>query len=201
MAMPIKYKTEEERKEAARKYAKEYAKKRYQIKKQDPEWMNSNREMIRNAASKRRALIKENKETYERFRAYENEKCNISRKRHKERDIEDYWAQRICQTIKARSKKEEIPFDMSKDYLISILPDDRCCPIFKTKFVFGGIDGKPCKESPSIDRIIPKLGYTKGNIKIISNKANTIKQDVENPEDIIKVAEYLKFELEKTKAL
>ena len=48
----------------------------------------------------------------------------------------------------------------------------------------GGID-----NSPSIDRIIPELGYTKGNIQIISHRANnTIKNNgtIEEHEKIIK---------------
>lgn len=32
-------------------------------------------------------------------------------------------------------------------------------------------------DSPSIDRIIPELGYTKGNIRVISNRANLLKSN------------------------
>lgn len=50
------------------------------------------------------------------------------------------------------------------------------CPAFQEDFVF--TKGKPNGLSPSIDRIIPSKGYVKGNIQIISYKANTMKQDV-----------------------
>ena len=32
-------------------------------------------------------------------------------------------------------------------------------------------------DSPSLDRIVPELGYVKGNIRVISNRANHLKSD------------------------
>jgi hypothetical protein len=46
-------------------------------------------------------------------------------------------------------------------------------------------------ESPSLDRLDPKLGYVPGNIVIISVKANLIKSAY-GSEDILKVGEWLK---------
>jgi len=37
--------------------------------------------------------------------------------------------------------------------------------------------GKICAGSPSLDRINPALGYVKGNVWVISFKANAIKQN------------------------
>ena len=43
--------------------------------------------------------------------------------------------------------------------------------------------------SPSFDRIYPKKGYVKGNIVIVSNKANRIKTDA-TVDEIRKVADF-----------
>ena len=43
--------------------------------------------------------------------------------------------------------------------------------------------------SPSFDRIYPKKGYTKGNVIVISNKANRIKTDA-TVKEIRKVANF-----------
>ena len=47
------------------------------------------------------------------------------------------------------------------------------CPILKIKLLFS--KNIVQDNSPSVDRIIPELGYVKGNIQIISFKANRIK--------------------------
>lgn len=43
---------------------------------------------------------------------------------------------------------------------------------------------------PTLDRIIPNKGYVKGNIQIISQRANVIKNDA-SAEEIMKVAKYM----------
>jgi hypothetical protein len=55
-----------------------------------------------------------------------------------------------------------------------------------------GIDEKgSIKSSPSLDRIVPQKGYTKGNVVFISGYANMIKQDA-TYEEIMKVAKWVK---------
>jgi hypothetical protein len=54
--------------------------------------------------------------------------------------------------------------------------------------------GKAVPNSPSIDRIDPERGYVKGNIKIISFRANQIKSDASHQE-LKLVAAYVGREL------
>lgn len=90
-------------------------------------------------------------------------------------------------TTKLNAKAKGIPFDLDVDYILSIYPKDNLCPVFGTELAFGCTEGR--NNSPSLDRIIPSLGYTKGNIIIVSLKANRIKQNA-SPEEIFKVAEF-----------
>ncbi len=50
------------------------------------------------------------------------------------------------------------------------------CPVFGTPL---GIEGgqKHTRHSPSLDRLDPTKGYVPGNVFVISNRANIIKND------------------------
>lgn len=49
------------------------------------------------------------------------------------------------------------------------------CPVFGTPFVERGVGFSG--GSPSIDKIVPSKGYIKGNIQVISMRANCMKRD------------------------
>lgn len=94
----------------------------------------------------------------------------------------------FLRAAKRRAKNKNLPFDLDIDHLLSIATDE--CPIFKTEFSWG-INGKGLQPtSPSMDRVIPHLGYVKGNIAFISALANTIKQNVTEKE-LYAVADWL----------
>jgi hypothetical protein len=91
---------------------------------------------------------------------------------------------------KKRATEQGVPFDVDTAYLQSIFPEDSLCPILGTPMTFGGgFEGRA--SSPSLDRRVPSLGYTRGNLCWISNKANVIKQDVTDPAVFIAVAKYM----------
>lgn len=64
-------------------------------------------------------------------------------------------------------------------YLISIAPTH--CPVFGFKLRTGAGSFSP--DAPSTDRIDPTKGYVRGNIQIISLKANTMKSNA-SPEEL-----------------
>ena len=64
--------------------------------------------------------------------------------------------------------------DLSTDYLISIFPKDKRCPVFGFTMEFGGHNN----NSPSLDRINPNKGYTKDNVLWISYLANKMKSNL-----------------------
>ena len=55
----------------------------------------------------------------------------------------------------------------------------KICPVLGIPLSFGNEKESPLPtdNSPSIDRIIPTLGYVKNNIVIVSQRANRIKND------------------------
>ncbi len=87
----------------------------------------------------------------------------INRNRHPEK-----W---IWKRAKTRAKQKNISFNLE----ISDIIIPKFCPVL-------GIELKPGENmkvdsSPSLDRIIPELGYVKGNIAVISLKANQLKSN------------------------
>lgn len=77
---------------------------------------------------------------------------------------------------KNRAKASGVPFDITRDYLISIFPADNRCPVLGIELQWGG--GYTSRDnSPSLDRHIPSLGYVPGNLTWISNRANTLKRN------------------------
>jgi hypothetical protein len=74
---------------------------------------------------------------------------------------------------KNRAKKIGVPFDITFEDVV--IPER--CPVLGISLIHnaGGRSHKP--NSPSIDRLIPGLGYTKNNIWVISMRANAIKSN------------------------
>ena len=100
---------------------------------------------------------------------------------------------RTLDRIRRDSRKIGKECDLDLDYLESIATDE--CPIFKTPFVWGQ-SKKVSDETASIDKIIPELGYIKGNVVFISFLANKIKQNVTEKE-LYAVADWLHDERKK----
>lgn len=101
------------------------------------------------------------------------------REREKQTDLlrlqnnEDAYKKYIIRSAKRRALSQGIPFDI--DYTDISIPE--YCPLLGIKLNKHIGEGKLYNDSPSLDKIIPKLGYVKGNVWIISNKANRIKSD------------------------
>ncbi len=81
----------------------------------------------------------------------------------------------IFSRTKSRAKKLNIEFNLTIEDII--IP--KICPVLGIEIIPSSNISKrgPRPNSPSIDRIEPLKGYVKGNIRIISNRANTLKCD------------------------
>jgi hypothetical protein len=80
---------------------------------------------------------------------------------------------RMLSRIKCRAKRDGIPFNLEE----SDISIPEFCPVLGLKLVLINQGSGYHADSPSLDRIDPKLGYTKGNVRVISARANLLKND------------------------
>ena len=103
----------------------------------------------------------------------------------------DIHVGRFFQEAKSRAQNKNVPFTVTLKYLREMAGDH--CPVFGHKFVWGRSrlgKGKTTGDSPSLDRIIPELGYVPGNVVFISHNANRIKNNATEKE-LYAVADWL----------
>ena len=84
------------------------------------------------------------------------------------------WARKRLSQVRARASASKLNFNLSELYLKSIAPV--CCPVFGEKLIYTS-RGKMERLTASIDKIVPALGYVKGNVQVISMMANRLKSN------------------------
>lgn len=95
----------------------------------------------------------------------------------KQKQVEAWWRivrprlTRLLVDAKYRAKRDGIAFSVTVDDLV--IPEN--CPALGVPLRWDA--GAPRETKPSIDRVDNSKGYTKSNTRIISLRANRIKQD------------------------
>lgn len=92
----------------------------------------------------------------------------------------------LLRGAKQRARESGIPCNIA----YQDIPIPEFCPVLGIKIERHRGRGHT-KNSASIDRIIPELGYVKGNVIVVSVKANTIKTDA-TPDEILMVGNFYK---------
>lgn len=148
-------------------------------RRKNKEWREANKEYV--------ALKKAIR--YEENRAKMLEK---SRDRHKKEDParrralqrtwnHKHWERHATQNCRARARRKGVPFNMVPSDLFTTegkLPE--FCPIFPS--IRLRYDGGPDRRVwPSVDRIVPELGYVTGNVWVTSLAANMWKNNGSSP--------------------
>lgn len=106
--------------------------------------------------------------------------------RHTTRTNPNYLHNTLFDKAKARAKKKNLEFTIDKsDYVIP-----EFCPILGVRIIQGTKGNYD--NTPSIDRIDNSKGYVKGNVQIISNKANTMKNSA-TQEELIMFAKWIQL--------
>jgi hypothetical protein len=91
----------------------------------------------------------------------------------------------LLSTAKWRAKKDGLDYDLTRDDLI--IPE--VCPVFGLKLQFN--PGGRQSNSYSLDRLDNSKGYVKGNVCVISFKANQYKGDM-TIEEVEALLKYMK---------
>jgi len=117
---------------------------------------------------------------------------------HKKRmaaDPIEYKLDIMLRGAKNRARTKKLRFNLHIEYMRTIVTKQ--CPYFPEVELAYKTDKRKGwnLSSPSLDRIIPEKGYIKGNVEIISMKANLIKSSAAS-RDLYRVADRL-YEFER----
>lgn len=161
--------------ERKRTYHREYAKTHHS---ETYEKMMADPEKAANKRTKAREYVQAHREQIRR-----NQKKSVAKLRQTDpiRAIIGY--------IKTRAKKRGIEFNLETVDLV--MPD--ICPVLGVPIA--PFKGKFEPSSASLDRIDPSRGYVKGNVRIISWRANMLKRDCTDPAELRAVADYVERSL------
>ena len=91
----------------------------------------------------------------------------------------------IYNALKNRCQRTTIAFDLKFDDIVW----PQMCPALNIELNYISQD-EHTDFSPSFDRLDPSKGYTKDNVRIVSNRANRIRYNA-NAQELIQIALYL----------
>jgi len=149
-------------------------------RRKNKEWRDANKEYV---DLKRKIRYEQNREEILK-KAKDTPHKNPERRRVIQRDWNHgKWERHATWNCKPRAKKKGVPFAMAPADLFNNegrLPE--FCPIFPNiRLDYNGGPDRRCW--PSVDRIVPELGYVAGNVWVISLAANMWKTNGSNPEE------------------
>ena len=159
----------EKRSEYSKKYRLENKEK---ITEYGKKYYQENKEKINEQAKQYRLENKEKIIEHKREYYQENKEKISEQAKQYRLENKEMW---MCTASKVRAKQKNLPFNLSTEYLKEIWPEDNKCPALGITMRKG--DFCVTDHSPTLDRIIPKLGYIKGNVQVVSALANRIMSD------------------------
>ena len=121
-------------------------------------------EFYKQKGGKRFSTIRNCKECHKRYQREQRVRNNSS-------DVEYHSIRENLNGARKRAKKYGYPFDI---VIEDLMPFPTHCEIFDIELTYGENNKH---SGASLDKVIPSLGYVKGNVKIISSRANNMKGD------------------------
>ena len=122
---------------------------------------------------------------YPKYGAGRCKACYLEDKAAQYRRYKDKHPERcLLAAAKSRALARGLPFSLKESDIV--IPE--LCPVLGVPLRFGRISRTP--NSPSLDRLVPSLGYVPGNVVVMSERANRIKNDADAA-TLRKVADFL----------
>lgn len=164
--------TPEERKEYMREYRKQN---RAKLNEQRRVW-ESTPERKAEKAQRDREYRERNADDLSARRAAYREQ---NRERIRER-ARSYYKEKpeifVLHNIRTRARAQGVPCTITAEDIASATPE--FCPVLGIKLErAANPKGGVADNTPTVDRLIPHLGYVRGNIIVVSHKANRIKNN------------------------
>lgn len=180
--------------EKARAYNKEYRTDNAKALREQKKQYYATNPDIRRAQKKYNAAHTAELRAYNKqYRAANAEKIRAKRKQHRaanaekirerkqelhtasvNKDLKGTWLRKTFVRAKARAKKRGLPYDDKCPDLE--LPD--VCPVLGIVLIYpNALKNKRSPNSPSLDRLDNPLGYVSVNLRVISFRANALKND------------------------
>lgn len=94
---------------------------------------------------------------------------------------------RTLSNTKSVCEKQGLPFDITVE---DLYPYPLTCPVLDVPINWMNV-GSSSNDSPSLDRMVPDRGYVRGNVRVISQKANRLKNNG-TLEDFEKIIDYMR---------
>ena len=144
---------------------------RYKILKKDDSFMKRKREHNKKYKNKHKSQIDKYNAEY-RMRPEVVERMREYHQTTKSSESLTSIFKNIARRCKNRAIEKDVPYAITWKDIEELYTTT--CPILEIPLNWKSGTGRN-DNTPSVDRIIPELGYVKGNIKIVSNLANMMK--------------------------
>jgi hypothetical protein len=160
-------------------------------------YRDNNREHVREYQRKYRSEhLEQQKEWEKQSRLRRGPKiinAQILRNYHIRKRDKANWTKFAASTCKGRAKSKGLPFNLVADDLLDRSGGElpKVCPIFP-HIELDYSAGPDRRLWASVDRIVPSLGYVKGNVWIVSMAANTWKTNGSNPAERARIVSLMK---------
>lgn len=104
-------------------------------------------------------------------------------------DYKKAWIRYAVMRVRVACRHDGTPFDLTTSDIC--IPDR--CPVLGIPLEIGS--KQRTDNSPSLDRHIPHVGYVRGNVEVISWRANRLKNNCADPAVFEAIARYLRERL------